>query len=534
MAYQGHSVPIHLGALGLRTDDPMTALPPNALIKANNVSFHSGRIEKDAGSSKLNATALPTGVVAVTDWWPTPSLQRTIAVCSSGKVYRDTGAGTFNSNTAIRDFAATLTPDVHMCVGGQEAATNNKKLFIFTGSAQIHRITGDGAATAAISTPNVDWAASGYPTFGLMYQQKMCAFGSGNNRHTIYFSLSGDHEDYNTTPLTFPIFPGEGDGIVAGFVHLGLLFLFKKPFGVYVFDGRDPLSANWTVSKYSDSFGIQSPHAVIAALSDLIIANSFGSYTSLQSSQRFGSFEAGDILANNHLDDYIRGLFNRAGFSLTQSVYYAEKKKILFSAQSSSADTRDRMIVMDMSREQLRISIDTKEQPNCLALKRDGNGILKPMYGDKNGFVWLMDQASYNRAGLPYLGEFQTAYTDFSFADPALSGKNKIFEFLDVQYVSTGTNSFYCDVYVDGKFRHTLTFNQRYGVNLGTFLLGTDSLAGTPVSARNRKRMLSCTGNKISFRFYNGNSGEAFKIERIVCEFRPSGEEVYSAQTTSG
>lgn len=534
MSYQGASVPIPLGSVGLRTDDPMTSLPPNALIKANNVSFHSGRIEKSFGTSKLNATALPSSVVAVTDWWPTPALQRTIAVCGNGKVFRDTGAGTFNSNTAIRDFATTLTTDTHFCVGGQEAATNNKKLFIFTGAAQVHRITGDGTATAAIGTPNTDWSASGYPTFGVPYQNRIATFGSANNRHTVYFSLTSDHEDYNTTPLTFPVFPGEGDGIIAGYVYLGLLFLFKKPFGVYIIDGRDPASANWTVSKFSDALGIQSPHAVIDALSDLIVANSFGSYTSFQSSQKFGDFVSGDILASNHLEDYIRGIFNRAGFPYTQALYYGEKKQIFFTAQSASADLRNRMIVMDLSRDQLRIAIDTKEEPNCLALRRDSSAILKPMYGDKNGYVWLMDQASYIRGTSPYMGEFQTAYTDFGFADQSMAGKNKLFEFLEVQYVATGNNNFYCDVFVDGRKRITLTFPQRAGVNLGTFLLGSDSLAGEPASARNRKQLKSCTGNKISFRFYNGNYGEGFKIERMVCEFRPSGEQVYASQTTSG
>lgn len=189
------------------------------------------------------------------------------------------------------------------------------------------------------------------------------------------------------------------------------------------------------------------------------------------------------------------------------------------------------MLVLDVARQQLRPSIDTKERPNCLSLRRDTEKILRPMYGDKDGYVWLMDQPTYNRNGEPYTGEFQTAYTDFSFASGELGSKNKLFDFIEVNYVATGNNEFYCDVFVDDSFRQTLTFRQFYGYELDLFVLDVDSLAGDPSGARNRKPLKSCTGNRISFKFYNNNYNEAFKIERIIVSFRVSAEQVYANQT---
>lgn len=534
MAYRGTATPIPLGQLGLRTDDPMTSLPPNALIAANNVSFYQGRIEKARGTTKYNDETLGDPIVAVYDWWPTSADQRMIAVTSSGDVYRDTGDTTFNNQTPIGTIGSsdTLTTDTHVVAGGNEEAGKNRKLFILSGVDQIKVIDGDGSTIADISGPSLDWATSDFPTFGIIYQGRLCVMNSAADRHRLYFSNVDDHEDFTTNnPPTFSIFPGEFDGIKCAAVYRGLLFIFKEPFGVYILDGRDPLPSNWTTIRYTDAFGVASPHSLLQVLSDLIAANSSGSYTSLQASDAYGDFEAGDILANNLIESYIRSTFNDVGIPFSQAIYYPEKKVAMFSGQSTSSSGRNQMLVMDVGRPQLRPSIDTKERPNCLSLRRDAQKIQRPMYGAIDGHVYLMDQNTFSRDGQPYIGEFQTAYTDFSFASTELSGKNKIFDFLEVNYVPTGNNSFFCDVYIDGSFRQTLTFEQRYGSELGSFVLGTDVLVGAASGARNRKPLLSCTGNRISFRFYNNNADEAFIIERIIVSFRLSGEQLYSSQT---
>jgi hypothetical protein len=533
MSYSGTSIGIPVGQLGLKTDDAQTSLPPNALIKANNISLYSGRIEKVKGATKYNATPLTSSIVAVADWFPSPTLQRLIACTSDGKIWRDTGSSTFSANTPIATGLASLTTDTHMVTGGAESASRNKKLFILSASNQIKVLSGDASAVTSISTPSPDWAAGNYPTFGIMYQGRFCVMGSAADPHRLYFSTLDNHEDFTSgtpAPPTFSVFPGEGTGIKCAAVYKGILFIFKDPYGVYVLDGRDPDNTNWTLSKYADSFGVASPHTVIEVLGDLIAANSIGSYTSLQASAAFGDFIAGDILANAQIENYIRGLFNPVGIPYSHALYYPEKKLALFTAQSSSTLLRDRMLVVDVSRQQPRISVGTKDNANCLALRKDSQGIQRPMYGTADGYVYFMDKNTYNVGSTPYTGEAQTAYTDMSFASGELAGKNKIFEFLEVNYVPTDNSTFHCDVYVDGALKQTLDFTQLYGAELDSFVLDVDRLAAEPVGARNRKPLKSCTGVRISFRFYNSGSNQAFKVERLVVGFRLSDEKLYSAQ----
>lgn len=683
MAYQGFSVPIPLGQAGIVTDDAASALPLNALQKANNVSVFGGAIEKSLGTSKVNATALDSGsaVVSVFDWFPTSALQRLIALTASGKLYRDTGDGTFTTGTAIKTGLGTLTPSSHMVEGGSESAGRNKKLFIFPdGQSQVQVISGDASTTTAIALPSADWATGNYPTYGIQYQNRMMLFGSAADRHRVYASTVSDHENfvgpnfgnsrwelwariaatpnvdktaaiqagtastiftttnndgylvygvnpfnkvtltistaasggspvytyeywngsawtaftptalpnyaatgstfftftspsdwaagdgtevagntayyairvlattassstgvsvtsvtvtntnYDSAPPTFPVFPGEGEGLMCAAVYRGLLFVFKKPYGVYIIDGRDPDTANWRVSRFSDSFGVASPHAIAQALGDLVAANSIGSYTSLQASEQFGDFEAGDILQNARVENYVRSQLNFAGLPYSHSLYWPEKKLLMFTGQSTSTDLRDRMLLIDLGKQSPRILLDNKERPNCLALRKNSNGIQRPMYGAADGFVYLMEQSSYSRASSAYLGEFQTVYSDFGQVDQSLASKNKIFDFVEVGYVPTGNNNFYIDVYVDGDFRQTLTFNQYFGIGLDAFELDSDSLAGDPQASANRKPLKSCTGKKISFRVYNNNNNEAFKVDRLIVSFRVSGEQVYAAQ----
>lgn len=522
MGYIGQTVSIPLGQLGLRTDDPMSSLPPNSFIMVSNVNLYSSRINKVGGSTRYNTTALDGAVVSLREWYPTPSLKRLIAVTSTGKIYRD-AANNFNSATAITSSLGTLTPDCMMVVGGAEVAGNNRKLFIFTGgSAQLKRITGDGTSTANISAPPADWSAT-FPTGGFIYQGRLFAYGNSSDPHRLYVSDADDHEDFTTATLTFPVFPGEGDGIIGAVVYRGVAVIFKRPYGVYILDGTDTNTSNWVVKRFSDAFGIASPNSAVQILGDLLVANANGSITSLSASLQFGDLEAGDILANAQVEEYFRENSSSTGISKTTAIYYPEKKTALFSFRSPTGTKQNRLLYVDVGRQSPRIYTGSKDQVTCLALRKDANGIERPIYGSDDGFVYQMDQTTFNVNGSAYTSEFQTPHMDLGFADSSLSSKNKIFDFLEIEYRAAGNWPFYVDVYIDGLLSETLTVNQTTGVGLGAFVLGTDRLSTLTVNKA--RQPLHGVGKTVGFRYYNTAANQNFEIEKYTISFRVSGED---------
>ncbi len=520
--YRGNKFPIPLGQMGLMTDAPMNKIPPNAAIKANNISLFTSRVEKSKGSSRYNSAVLDGSVCGVHDYWPTPTVQRLIAVTSAGKVYRDTGDGTFTSGTAIGTGLGSVTSDVCLVEGGNEAAGNDKKLFIFTGTAQVKKITADGAAIASIATPAVDWATN-FPTFGLIHNNRLWAFGNANGRHFLYGSTTTNHEDFTGAgSIIMSVFPGEGDGLVSAVVYRGVMYLFKRPGGIYVLNDTDFDSANWRIEKYSDAFGVAAPHAVVQALADIIAANNTGSHTSLSASEKFGDLESADVLANAAIEEYIRDSMNKAGIPFTHALYYPEKKLMYFTFRKTGSTANDRMLVIDTNGQQMKLTIETKDLPVCLSLRKDSNGIKRPMYGSTDGYVYLMDQENYGVNGTAYMGEFQTPHMDFSSADPTMSDKEKLYDFLGVTYNPTGAWSFFVDIYIDGVFTETLTISQALGATLDRFILDLDTLSDE--TAKTVRLPLHGAGNRISFRIYNNQLNQNFKVEQLVVNFRPGKE----------
>lgn len=431
----------------------------------------------------------------------------------------------------------TLTPDVHLVQGGAEVANNNRKLFIFTGGNQVQVLNGNGTKTADIQQPAADWATS-FPTFGIIYNGRLFAFGNSSSPHMLYISSLSDHENFLTpaTPGTitpsdpqfYPIFPGVGDALVGAAIYKGTLLLFKRPYGVYAFNWADTTQAP-AITQYTDTFGIASPHAAVGVLNDLIGYSNSGSLFSMTGVQAFGDFETGDVLNNTKTRDYYRNELDPIGLPATQCVYYPEKQVAYFTARDVSNSAQNRMIVMDVSSQTPKMMLEDKDQPTCLALRRDNSKILRPMYGANDGFVYLMDQTTHAVGANPYVGQYQTPNMDFAFVDQSLGEKNKIFDFLSINYEASGNWNFYVDVAIDGNHIETLTFTQNQGNVLDSFVLDVDKLGN--VKLKQVRKRLHATGKTISFRIYNNNLNEYFKVDKLVVDFRVSAEQAQSSKS---
>lgn len=524
MAYTGNIATIPLGQLGLLTDVPPGEVPRGAFVVAKNISYETGLITKAPGSIKYNTQVLPAGIVGLFDWWPNTVTQRTIAACSNGSIYRDIGDRLFNSATAIATGLGTLDPRCMFVEGGSETALRDKKLFFFSENNQLKVLAADGSEFTTVANPATDWATPNFPNCGLIHKNRLWAFMG----QRAYASDTANHENFTSNILTQNIFPGEGGKITGAFVFKGRLFAFKEGGFVYYIDDSATDSSTWFWRKLSSNFGLASPHGIIEVLNDMIAVNESGSPTSYNSVDALGDIESADVLRLLQIENHFRENTSFSGLNMCHALYYAAKKQAFFTFRTGYRTTNDTLFHIDFNRERPRAAFWPKDQADCLALRKDINGILRPMYGSADGYVYFMDHEDRLVGSSGYTGEFRTGHFDFRFLDEKIANKNKLYDFLEIEFVPQGLWNLEVDVYIDGSFMETINFLMDVRDDgLGTFTLDSD-LLGREESQTIRKP-LHGSGRRISFHCKQSGSNQNFSIASLSVGFRMSDEKASRA-----
>lgn len=522
--YQGVTAQIPLGNMGVLTDQAPGQIPVTALIKAFDVDFAPGYIQKSPGSLRYNTNALSAGIVALIDYWPNFYTQRMLAATSDGKIYRDAGDRLFGGGTAIATGLGPLNTFSSFTVGGAEISGNPRKLFFFSDGRMPVKVLSDDASTFnTISTPAVDWVTPNYPKFGLIHRNRMWAFVK--NRY--YASMTSNHENFtDSTILSGTIGPGDGGDIIGAIIYKGRMLVFKEGDVVYYLNDTDASSTNWYFTKLAEGFGIASAHSMIQVLDDLLVGNNTGSVTSYKAVQAFGEIQSGDIFRAAKVNQFFRERTAYCGFPYMQSIWYPEKHIAFFTARTMFGVSNNALIALDLQNPDApRYSLWKKDSADCLALRKDANNIRRPMYGAADGYVYLMDKEDRLVGVSAYTGEFETPHMDFRHLDANLSHKNKTFDFLGVTFQEEGNHDLSVDVYIDGKFSETVTFRQTIGTNyLGAFVLGTSTLGVE--DEKTIWKPIRGSGRRIAFRCYNSGSNQNFKVSQLTVGFNPTGEDV--------
>lgn len=520
MAYSGNVAHVTLGQIGLLTDQPPGDVPRGALIKAFNVSYETGMITKAPGSLRYNTQVLPAPIVALFDWHPRLELQRLIAVCKDGSIYRDTGDRLFSNAVAIHTGLGTLTPSTEMVEGGQETAGRDKKLFLFTGTNQVQVMQGDEGTFSEIDLPAADWVTPIFPPTGVMHRNRLWVF----LKQRAYASDTGNHENFTTNFLTQSVFPGEGGDITGVHVFKGRLFAFKQGGYVYYLEDTDIDSDNWTWRKLASNFGLSSPHGIFEAGNDMVAVNESGSPVSYNAVLQLGDIESADLLRLMQIENYFRSIVTLNGLDSIHSMYYEAKKQAFITYRMGFRQTNNMLLHLDFNRESPRVAIWTKDQADCLALRTDINRVPRPIYGSADGYVYLMDREDRLVGGAAYQGEFKTGHMDFRFLGEQIANKNKLFDHLDVEFVPTGSWNIDIDVYIDGTFSETIpVLMDVRDDGLGSFTLDTDPLGRE--EAQTIRVPLHGSGRRISFHIKQAGANQNFILASLDVGFRLSAEQ---------
>ena len=493
------------------------------LLQALNVTFDAGTIQKEGGA-KVYGRLLNGGnesVIGGWDWHPTPSVQRMIVLFTNGLLARDTGDGTFSVN--LRTGMGTLGVVPQWVDGGLESAGAVHHLFLFTGLTAVQVLDDDGVSVRDLALPPADWTGTNQPKCGVVHEGRLCGAGNGNDPHRVYMSGLDDHEDFTTASLTFSIYPGEGDGIVAMVSYKGLLVIFKEPKFTYILDTTAVATSDWKVFKASD-LGTVSPLSAIAfndtTDDQLVFLDRNGRLRVVVAINAQGKITTLSISDRSQMAPFIRDKISLANLSKARMVYYADKNELHVVLPASGGAALNRRLVIDHNTVGVpKFRFCDRDSNESIWMRRDNDGIERPTIGDDNETVFLLDQETRDKDGAGYLGQFQTAHNDLSAGNPKIQGQDKRGAFLEVVMEPKGNWNLDVDILWDGLFEQTVSFNLGVtGAALGTFILGTDALAVE--SIRNVKRKITGGGRRISLVARNSTAGQDFSIAKFLVHFR--------------
>jgi len=541
--YNGLIATINIGQSGLFTDAAQSNIPATALIRANNVTYYNQILEKDYGSRIWNSIPCPAPIVRAQEMYPDSQSQnqRLFALCSNGQIFKFPNY--FTQTPITPDVGAPTALNTNnynaMVVGGNELVNNPKKLFVFDGYDIPQVISGDTALRHNISMPAADWTGTSQPFGGVIHKGAMYAWGNTGNPHAVYASSVTNHEDFQTIGAAFSynIYPGEYDGIVCGCVFRGRLYVFKYPLGLYYLVDTDSNRANWFFTKHSDDFGACSPQSATVALNDLIVANNYGSFTSLLAALVFGDTIASDIFHTQGCFRFSESEVRPDVVKIRSMVYYSKKQQILCTFQSNVGNSSDRIAVIDFKNPQKipRIAWINKDKPNCLFLVRNAQKIPKPFYGSSDGNFYEMDvadrwvgSATDTTKQSAYLFDCQTPFMNFSNIDASQASQEKEYEFIEIEYEPTGDWDVSMDVFIDQRFQKTYTFNLSARSSLNEMPLNASRIDG--LGGFYRRQRIYGKGRTISLRFYNGGLGQDVRLVRAYIYYRLAAQ----SQTVGG
>lgn len=514
---------IPLGFDGLYGSKNPVTLPVSALIVANNLTYIDGTIKKEGGAQRYNAIPISGAplILAGTDWWPTTTLQRSVILTSSGRILKDSGAGTYDLE--LKSGLAASTPFGAFVTGGAEAAARPRKLFCFTGVDPVQVLAGDGTTTTDIAQPPADWSGANQPLGGVVHQSRLFGFGNLNDPHRLYYSETGNHE---ALAQTLVVYSGVGERILAAFSLRGFLIIFKFPEGVFALDSRDVDSSKWRVDKISDEIGVASIGAAVLTERSIVFLDASGNLQLLEQVTT-DAFAIGNIGATSQIKSFINLNVNLTELAKAKSAYYAKEREIHFALAHTGAATNSRRLVIDFNREVPRFRFSDRDSPVSLWLRKVDN-IPKLALGDDAGLVWDLDTPARNKAGAGYAASFETAPTDLGYLDPGLSTRRKNGKFLELVFEPTGNFNLRVDLLWDGFKEDSYDFNLAGDTDrfiLGAGILGKNRLGPGGILANLRQRITG-SGKRIALRGFNSGVDENISLSKFILHFDAADEHV--------
>jgi len=464
------------------------------------------------------AVASDTSLTTTEPWVTSFTAQDYVVVRGSRLLTATTGGNIFKERSGDLD-AVTLKAGLSktarpgkFIVAGKEDGNLIRKVLYINGSDRPQLLSDDGATTTNFTTENPDWDstatnAGARPANGVVHRDRVVLIvPRGKDPHRLYLSSPTNHTDFGTTNgTTRRVRSDIGDELWGLASFQGVLWCWKYPVGIFYIDDSDLDPLNWIERTKSQAVGCApSPYAVCPMDDDVIFMSATGAFHLLSAVDTLGGVRASDISWRLGLNKWLRDNLNLGRLGQTLSVWYPDKKVALFSVPAVGSTVNNLMLKWDFSgvgdEEPPKFGYSFRDTPDALALKRDTDGIWKPVIGE-GVFVKLLERTARNKEGLAYTGAVQTPHLNFAHLEPSLEFRRKLYEHLELVLAPVSAGTLTVEVYVDGVLRETLTYDA--------------------TRQRQRRLLRVGDGHTISVKVTNSVLDEDFKVLAALVYFQP-------------
>jgi hypothetical protein len=381
MAFQSITIPF--GNVGLNFQENQLLLSPGDLVQGNNITQYGGLTAKMRGIRRFNTTSV--GDVNVYAYvFKTAATQKICGYTDGGKILDVAATG------ASVELKTGLDTNKYPVFAEGYGSSSIRKLFIFNNANTPQTWDGVDTVTADISNPNTDWAAN-KPAGAVMYANRLWAWGNANYLHTMYASSATDHENF--TPgggaVLMTVYAGEGEKIIGCIAALGKLFIFKRPFGIYMIDASDPTSTNWTVKRVTYDYGIAGPYACATDGVNVIFLGYDGlPYAVVPDDSTLTGVDIkplGHAIIGSYVQDDIN--YNQIHSSIVYA--FKENNEIWICYPNTANVYCTKVLILDTNNEK-KPKFLTRSRDNilsCMTWLDTTNSIRRPLIGSNTGLV---------------------------------------------------------------------------------------------------------------------------------------------------
>jgi len=439
----------------------------------NNYFEMDGGTHKIGGTVRMNATQAASGaeIIGLSDYWKGAggSASQKIVMNAGTAIYAANLDGNFSDiSTAV---TGALTDD-SVC------SYNTFDDWLIIGSVSNVPMKYNQTALSVLhaSAPNF--------AFSCTHKNRVWAAGVTATPSRLYYSAYVDPEDWTSLGTGYiDIDPQDGDAITGLASYKDDLWVFKGPYkgSIHRIVGSAPTG--------SDSFGKPFPYVrglgavwhntIFQFMDDIGFMWSDGSVHSLRATAAYGDFNESALSRpiNGWLRQHINGTRLRYAWAANDSV----RGYVLFTIPTDASTTNNIHLMMDYRFNPVRWSKWDAFTSGSLATIVDG-GIPTIFGGSNDGYVRRLQQSTRNIDGTTNIHSI----TKFPYLDYGAPENMKVMHRAGLGISPKGSESTAFFTWQrDNASEQSQEFTQgATGVPLGTFVLGTDTLAGSTFKYR--------------------------------------------------